>query len=32
MERLEFYDEDIVNEILEKSKEVIKWIESQIEM
>jgi HEPN domain-containing protein len=28
----ELYDEDIVNEILEKSKEVIKWIESQIEM
>jgi len=32
MERHELYDENIVNEILEKSKEVIKWIESQIEM
>jgi HEPN domain-containing protein len=26
----ELYDEDIANEILEKSKEVIKWIESQM--
>ena len=28
----ELYDEEIANELLEKSKEVIKWIESQIEM
>ncbi len=28
----ELYDEDIVNEILNNSEGVLKWIESQIEM